>query len=350
MNQSKGTADVTREAAYAPVLSVTVLNHNYGRFLSDCLESILNQTMTDFEIIVIDDCSTDNSREVIAEYCHDRRFRTVFHADNRGFLKSLREGCALSRGKYLTVISADDYARDVRAFEKQTAILERCDKVAFLFSAWMISDADEKEIYEWRAGEEDYIAKGVDAFRRQLLSYDVLHSGTFIRKSCYEAVGGYNEKLKYAIDTAMWLTLCSTGSVAYINQPLYVQRHHGSNMTASNDVLAESIPEVLSAINSAFCRFPTNSFPDREALLKKARQHALLAWPIACIFRDEYRRGWRAYWLAFTLFPRLTLFQRSSLVLGMRALLGGRGFEKAAALYHFVSRGKRRSRTDLRRP
>src|SRR5260370_11113027 len=90
-----------------PALSVTVLNYNYAHYLPRCLDSILSQTWTDFELILINDRSTDNSLEVIQPYLKDPRVRLIDHAINRGFVSSLLEGCELSRGRYITVISAD---------------------------------------------------------------------------------------------------------------------------------------------------------------------------------------------------------------------------------------------------
>src|SRR3954447_15199517 len=93
----------------APTLSVTVLNYNYGSYLPQCLDSILGQTFQDFELIVIDDCSTDNSVGVIQPYLADPRVRLVAHRKNVGYCGSLIEGTEThSSGELVTVISADD--------------------------------------------------------------------------------------------------------------------------------------------------------------------------------------------------------------------------------------------------
>src|SRR4051812_34884538 len=75
-----------------PTLSVTVLNYNYGTYLPGCLDSILGQTFRDFELIVIDDTSSDNSLEVIKPYLADPRVRLVAHKKNVGYGGSLIEG------------------------------------------------------------------------------------------------------------------------------------------------------------------------------------------------------------------------------------------------------------------
>src|SRR3954452_11728872 len=108
-----------------PTLSVTVLNYNYGAYLPACLDSILGQTFRDFELIVIDDCSTDNSVEVIQPYLADPRVRLVAHQKNVGYCGSLIEGTETqSTGEYVTVISADDLVRRPDAFERQIALLQ----------------------------------------------------------------------------------------------------------------------------------------------------------------------------------------------------------------------------------
>ena len=77
---------------HTPRLSVVVLNYNYGRYLPGCLKSILDQTFTDFELIIIDDCSTDDSRAVIAPFLSDSRVRLHAHTTNLGYAKSIIEG------------------------------------------------------------------------------------------------------------------------------------------------------------------------------------------------------------------------------------------------------------------
>ena len=107
-----------------PLLSVTVLNYNYGSYLPDCIDSILAQTFRDFELIIIDDCSSDNSLDVVQPYLADPRVRLVAHEANVGYGGSLIEGTEVhSRGEYVTVISADDLVTRPDAFERQIALL-----------------------------------------------------------------------------------------------------------------------------------------------------------------------------------------------------------------------------------
>jgi glycosyltransferase involved in cell wall biosynthesis len=94
-----------------PKVSFIVPCYNYGRYLKDCLESIFNQgSDVDFEVIVIDDCSTDNTLEILDRY-HDSRLRIIRHAVNEGHVKTISEGIRESRGELIARIDPDDRYR-----------------------------------------------------------------------------------------------------------------------------------------------------------------------------------------------------------------------------------------------
>jgi glycosyltransferase involved in cell wall biosynthesis len=323
-----------------PLLSITVLNYNYARYLPQCLDSILSQTMRDFEVILINDRSTDNSREVIDTYLSDSRIRLVDHPANLGYVASLIEGCNFSRGKYMAVISADDYALKPNAFELACSVLESDPQISFCYSAWNEVDDSAVVRHTRRAADSDYVLGGREEFRRMMVSWPVLHSGTIIRRESYQKVGGYDPKCKFSVDTTMWFALCSIGKIAYVDQPLYAYRVHQCNMSGRKDTLWTVTEEMLSGIEAAFCRFPGEAFPDRASLRRRARQHALLAIAQSDVFAGRIRRGWAGYMVAFMHHPVLTLFQPWTATMFLRTLLGARGYRAAICL-------ARRSRSRL---
>lgn len=328
-----------------PFLSVTVLNYNYAHYLPACLDSILEQTMTDFEVIVINDCSKDNSLEVLQGYLQDPRVRVVDHATNRGYVASLLEGCELSRGKYISTISADDHVLDRQAFEIARDVLESHDDIALFFSAWVEVDDSGHIRYERRAAAEDYVVEGAHQLRHQLLTSDILHSGTIIRRESYLAVGGYDSRCRYAVDNNMWLALCSEGKVAYVNRPLYAYRAHGSNMSNTESALWRTTEEMLLGIDFALERFSEDELPGKERMRKRARQRALVAVPTHDIFAGRLRRGWIGYLEAMRHYPALTVVQPRTAVLVARTLLGSALFERVASK---VNRGWRNRQDEER--
>lgn len=313
--------------AQAPFLSVTILNYNYAHYLPQCLESILAQTMRDFEVILINDTSTDNSVEVIEPYLSDSRIRFVNHEKNKGFVRSLVEGCELSRGRYISVISADDYVLEPTAFAAAREVLEANPDVVLCYSAWYEVDSNSQIIYERRSTDHDYVVEGVDELRRLLHSSSILHSGTIIRRDAYHSVGGYDTSLRFAVDNNMWLMLATAGRVAYIDKHLYAYRAHAGNMSKSPDSFWSTTEEMLKGIDDALARVSLAQMPDKEKQRRKAMQRTLVTISTVDIFAGRYRRGWHGFWLAMQRHPVMTVAQPRTLVLVARTILGARGFE-----------------------
>lgn len=119
-------------SATSPLVSFVVPCYNYGRYLGDCLRSIFAQEGGhDFEIVAIDDCSTDNTREVIEHY-GDPRMRAILHEKNEGHIRTISQGLVEARGKYVARIDADDRYRPY--FLNETLpLLERHPEVGFVY-------------------------------------------------------------------------------------------------------------------------------------------------------------------------------------------------------------------------
>lgn len=310
-----------------PLLSVTVLNYNYGRYLPECLDSILTQTMRDFELILIDDCSTDGSLDVIQPYLADGRVRLVRHAKNKGYVSSLLEGVAQSRGSYITVVSADDFALCAKAFDAACAMLNEDPAVVFVYSAWHEMTDSHQIRHTRHAANRSYVAEGLDEFQRLLHASPVLHSGTVLRRSAYDRVGGYDPRCRYSVDTNMWLALCSQGKVAYLDHPYYAYRSHATNLSNSVGSLWRATEEMLLGIDYAFSLFPADVLPNRKPLRRRAMQTALVAIPTIDIFAGRLRRGWLGYFRALRHHPMLTVLQIRSALLVLRTALGARRYE-----------------------
>lgn len=310
-----------------PLLSVTVLNYNYGHFLPTCLDSILGQTFKDFELILINDKSSDNSLEVIKPYLADPRIRLVDHKENKGFVRSLIEGCDLSRGKYIAVVSADDWIVSSEAFEKQVAVMQQDSEIAYVFSGFGYY-SDEQHCSSIEIQEPaNFIRPGFEVFQSVIMERPMLHSSTLIRKTAYQQIGGYNPELRYAVDAQIWIDLCHAGKVAYISEELYAYRHHGDNMSANKTVVTRSIKEVLQILDRTFSMFPPEERRKLQWLYNKAIRKALATYPIGYVFKQHYGLAWYFFWVALKLRPVQTLRQKTLFILIFRTILGERGYQ-----------------------
>lgn len=310
-----------------PLLSVTVLNYNYAHFLPTCLNSILEQTFKDFEVILINDKSTDNSLDVIEPYLADSRIRLVNHQQNKGFVASLIEGVELSSGKYLSVISADDWCVDRTAFAKQVAILEQQPQVVLAFSAYGLYATTDVLSFVSHAAPHSYIRPGRDVFQDFILRGYPQHSGTIARKSAYESLGGYDPNLRWSVDAQLWLGICHFGDVAYIDEVLYAYRRHPSSMSKDATVLRNAIFELFHLFDWSFSFFSETDRRKLNWLYKKARRRALTTFASDAIFSGNYSLGWQFYKVGLQINAWETVVQKATIAMVLRVILGEQGFQ-----------------------
>jgi glycosyltransferase involved in cell wall biosynthesis len=314
----------------APTLSVTVLNYNYGQFLPACLDSILGQTYRDFELIIIDDCSTDDSLKVLKPYAADSRVRIVAHEENAGFHRSLIEGTeALSRGRFLSVISADDLVRRPEAFERQMTPLLNNPAVVLSFTAFDRFYSDNGEIDRYHHSlDRDALLKSDDAFRRFLTGKDVwpLHSGTIVRKTAYDACGGYPRDIKVPLDFALFAMISLEGDVAYCAEVMYGYRIHRNQMSRSLAAARINTEELLRIIERACARAEERGW-NLGALRRDAVRCQLGGAAVHDAYTGHERLALTRCVAAFTARPRYTLTSREVWAAALRALLGRRGFK-----------------------
>jgi glycosyltransferase involved in cell wall biosynthesis len=319
----------------APLLSVTVLNYNYAHYLPQCLDSILRQTWTDFELILINDCSTDNSLEVIQPYLADPRVKLVDHPQNKGYIASLIEGSERSRGKYITVVSADDYCISDRAFETLVQVMEADPEIAFAYSAHGTYGDDGIRTWLSLPLPQSCVRSGAEEYRHLILSGNhLLHSGVIIRATAYNAAGGYDPTARYDCDYLMWLMLCGQGKVAYCADELYAYRRHASNMSVNTSGISRAIHEDIYGITKSFA-FMRGTPGISEDLRMQGLKRGLTAPSMGHAFSGRPLLAWYAYWCAFRIHPMLTVFQSRTLILIARTVLGQRNFD---GLRHMMKR------------
>ncbi len=306
-------------------LSVTVLNYNYARFLPACLDSILTQTFPDFELIVIDDCSTDDSLQAIAPYRGDPRVSVVAHESNAGYVASLLEGSdERSSGEYITVISADDLVLRPDAFERQVALLGANREATFCFSGFerIFSGSGSREVH--RSFDGDRVIAGEEMFRRTLLdnNVQVLHTGTIVRRDAYLRSGGYARDLRYAPDTDLWLRLSLDGPAAYVADALYGYRIHAAQMSGTESHRPQ-MTETLGVLDRA-CAAAEARGMKLGSLRRDGMRAYLFGAAMDEAFRGDRRAAFSRCRTALSLRPKDALLARDFRIILLRAALGER--------------------------
>ena len=194
------------------------------RYLRQAIESILAQTFQDFEFIIIDDFSSDNSINIVQEY-HDPRIMHVRNDTHSGLTASLNRGLDLARGKYIARMDADDVSLPGR-FEAQVRYLDGYSDVAVLGTAIQFIDAEGSPL------ENVVFPTEHDVIKWSLCFYNpIAHPTVMMRAQVIQEAGGYNPTLERSQDYDLWWRIGSIGRLANL-EDVYVQlRKHASQVT-----------------------------------------------------------------------------------------------------------------------
>lgn len=202
-----------------PALSVVLAVYNGARHLERSLQSVLSQSFADFELIVVDDGSTDATPAILAALTRADPRVIVLRQENRGLTASLNRGIALARGTYVARQDADDISKPER-FARQIAYLETHPSVAALGTYAEVIDRSGMAVSRL-AG-----ACGAPAVTRGLMTLrrTPVHGSVMMRKNVLEAAGGYREAFRAGQDYDLWLRLISRFDVDNLPDVLYQWR------------------------------------------------------------------------------------------------------------------------------
>jgi glycosyltransferase involved in cell wall biosynthesis len=220
-----------------PTLSVLMSVYNGSTYLQEAIDSILSQTFTDFEFLIIDDCSTDNSWQILQEYAdRDGRIRLLQNQENLGLTQSLNRGLAVAEGKYIARQDADDVALPDR-FQKQVQVLEQQPDVV-LVSCEM----------EWIDAAKQSLGSMKRTCRAELVPWLLLfynhvegHSQVLYRRQTALTAGGYDEARRYSQDYDLWSRLVKQGKIVILPEFLQFQRIHSQAISAQKKAEQEAL-------------------------------------------------------------------------------------------------------------
>lgn len=252
-----------------PKVSVIVPNYNHAPYLRQRFDSIFNQTFQNFEVIILDDCSTDNSKEVIEEYRNRPQVsHIVYNETNSGSpFKQWAKGFDLAQGEYIWIAESDDWAEPTFLEELYDAH-QKNNSLCLAFSNSLFVFPEKKE--HRPIFSEDTCIPGKNFIIEEMLYYNAIvnASAVLFRKSCVPKRTSYLH-YKTAGDYLFWVNICETGEIFYKNKCLNNFRKHSANTTElnlTNGILFEEELKVFQYIKSQF------------NLSRHERNYAVLKW------------------------------------------------------------------------
>jgi glycosyltransferase involved in cell wall biosynthesis len=193
-------------------VSIILPTHNGSRFIARAIEGVLNQSFQDYEFLIIDDGSLDNTPEIIRNYSYnDNRIRYIRQETNNGIIATLNHGLFLSKGEYIARIDDDDIWIDMKKLDKQVKYLDNHPDYVLVGTGYNIADENGNGIHRPNVMESD------ESIRKRILwAADILHPTVMFRRSAALKLGGYRHDKRTLLveDLDFWLRLATIGKFA----------------------------------------------------------------------------------------------------------------------------------------
>lgn len=281
-----------------PMVSVIIPNYCHAPYLARRIESVLGQSYRDIEVIVLDDCSTDGSREVIERYRTDPRVtHVVYNEVNSGSpFVQWRRGFELARGKYIWIAESDDFSHP--------AFLERCVEqleahpecvAAHTLSRFVDSDGRPLGKEPAVRKRPPRVVEGPRLIVHGLLMVNEIYNASMVvfRRDALPPDGNYS-RYRYCGDWLFWMEMAFGGSVCTIFEPLNYFRRHDTTTTGRSERSGGKWLEVLPILNYVFGMIPVPASL-RWAIVGKSYYRM---WRMGC--RLEWPYGYRKAWNCWT--------------------------------------------------
>lgn len=212
-----------------PLFSILVANYNNGKYFKDCYDSLISQTYENWEAIIVDDCSTDDSIKTIKELIsEDPRFKLYENEKNRGCGFTKRRCAELATGEICGFVDPDD-AIEFKALEIMVQKHLEYPNASMIYSNYIFHDANMKFIKIQK--NSPIINKDPYFFN---LNFLINHFATF-KNSLYKNTEGISSKMKRAVDMDLYFKLYEKGDLIYIDENLYNYRIHNGGISTNEN-------------------------------------------------------------------------------------------------------------------
>ena len=239
-----------------PKVSVLIPTYNYARYLPEAIESVLKQSFEDYELIIVDDCSKDDSEEVIRHYAAlDSRVRCEFNPANLGLVGNWNYCLSLARGEYIKFLFGDDKLADGQALQKMVRMLEENPSAVLAVSARNIIDENSAFLESGDHMGAEGLHSGLEVIVRCLESNaNLIGEPSVVLMRRRDISRGFNTQYLQIPDLEMWFHLLEKGNAVYTAEPLCAFRKHSRQQTEVNRVNQVGEREQLILLSDYYVR------------------------------------------------------------------------------------------------
>lgn len=235
-----------------PIISIILPTHNGAKFIRRAIESVRAQSLKDWELIIVNDGSTDTTGTLITEIGSiDSRIRIILFTENKGIQKALNEGLIQAKAEYIARIDDDDVWSDQKKLEKQLAYMTSHPDCVLVGTGLIVQDEQGNELYRFLNPAEDEQIRSLILYRNCFS-----HSTVLFKKSAAMKFSGYDESeaTKHTEDYDLWLKLGTIGTFA--NLPEYAVRFTSRLGAISNTNKLSQFRKQLALTKSYQGKYP----------------------------------------------------------------------------------------------
>ena len=257
-----------------PKVSVMVPVYNAEEFIAECVDSILSQDYPNFQVILCDDCSVDNTKNILLKYSFDERVKLNFNKENLGATANCKKALALCDGDFVCFFAGDDVMLPGK-ISQQVRLMSEHPDASMSYHQVSILDHKSKKII--KVTEQ---TRSIHSFFDLLEKNGLPGANSVMARVSMIPSSGFNEKLPFVSDWLMFLELSLRGKIVFLQQPLAIYRKHPKGLSANADAY---VTETLLTIDLICSRFGSNKY------IKKSCRKALTRFLLGSFARAIYK-------------------------------------------------------------
>jgi len=221
-----------------PEISVIIPTYNRAHLISRSIQCVLNQSYQDFEIIVVDDCSIDNTEEVIREFQKkDERIRYIRHEKNKGPAAARNSGIKAAKGEYIAFQDSDDEWLPEKLYKHMMIFKKVEKKIGVVYSGfWKIRNG--KKLYI----PSPYVFQKEGNIHKELLKGNFIGMpASVVRKECFTKIGNFDIKIPYLEDWELWIRISKYYEFKYIPEPLVISYYTSGGVNEKSIIVGVNV-------------------------------------------------------------------------------------------------------------
>ncbi len=269
------------------LITVYITNYNYGRYIDKCIQSILKQTYKNIELIIIDDGSSDNSKENLKKYEKIKKIKIIYQK-NKGLNITNNIAIKVSTGRYIIRVDADDWLRE-DAISSLYKEISKDKKIAIVFSNYYEVNTNGEIQNEYKRYNFDKV---------KILDKPAHGACSLIDKKKLLTVGGYNENLNCQDGYDIWFKFISKYKFKHVNKSLFFYRQHSESLSTNKKKILKARSKIYKSITQnqkefnciAVIAVRGPKYDPNSNVFRKLKNKYLIDWTLQQIIKSSVKK------------------------------------------------------------